>query len=662
MKHRINNNIIKFFALVLAALAMSACQNDGDTVSLNVEIDQFPHQHKTYIDNEYYTCWSNGDQISINGTAHPIVIDGNRCRVNNITIQNSYTAVTPASLTSTSATVQDQVIAGLRLPSSYTHSSTNIPVVMAAYLGSQTGTISFHNACIVLQLNIANNYSRTLRLADIQVSDDLAPLSGLFDITGLDNNTPALVAQSGNDTTHSVTIQPDAANPIDLTQGGTTTVYVVLPPTDNYANNKFTITVNAVDYQSATQGTIIHYQFQHSQADNASGAIPRNTLLPITIPLDSPHTTVLHGLGTSDNPYLIQQKDDLYAMSRLVNSGFDPVGLGEPFASSYYRLTSDLFFESSDPELVPIGTALNNFTGHFDGGTSYHQIWNLRVSGTDCVGLFGHISNGASIKNLNIRSIQLTASATNAMIGSFCGHADRSIIDRCAVDHTVTINCPNASTAYIGGIVGNLAADRQDASSLYNCYNSCQLSVTGNGNLHVGGIAGRLFNSAIVNAYIQTAQINAPSAAVGGIAARSDGASSIINCYKGKIQTTLQGATGRVGDICSYIGPNTHILYCYYPSQLYATGNPTPSLLSNNLLYNSYLHASPNSVDGLTTLTDYLQFYVNTFANNSSVSLCDWQGYTSASGIPDIAPANETTDHAPYLDFSLSSKSHPTRK
>jgi len=175
MKHRINNNIIKFFALALAALAMSACQNDGDTVSLNVEIDQFPHQHKTYIDNEYYTCWADGDQISINGTAHPIVIDGNRCRVNNITIQNSYTAVTPASLASTSATVQDQVISGLRLPSSYTHSSTNIPVVMAAYLGSQTGTISFHNACIVLQLNISNNYSRTLRLATYRSATTLHP-------------------------------------------------------------------------------------------------------------------------------------------------------------------------------------------------------------------------------------------------------------------------------------------------------------------------------------------------------------------------------------------------------------------------------------------------------------------------------------------------------
>lgn len=617
MKHNIYQTL-RIFSLTMVALTMAACQEDGDTVSLNVEIDQFANSHKTYIDSEHYTCWTNGDNISINGVSHPIVIDGDRCRVNNIATQNTYTAVTPASLTTSTSTVQNQVISGLRLPASYTYPSTTVPVVMAAYLNAPSGTIRFHNACIVLQLNIANNYSRTLRLADIRVSDNLAPLSGMFDISGLDNEAPALMAQSGNDTTHSVTLLPNADNPVDLATSTYTTVYVVLPPTDAYQNNKFTITINAVDYLSATEGTIIQYQFQHQQSTEAMGNIPRNTMLPISISLDSPHTTVLHGLGTETTPYLIQQREDLYAMSRLVNSGFIPVGLGEPFASAYYQLNSDLSLSTSDPALEPIGNALNNFTGHFDGGL--HRISNLHVAGDECAGLFGHISNGATLKRTVLENIHLSATADNAMVGALCGHADRSVIDRCAIEGSASITCSNATVAYIGGIVGNLAADRKDASFLYNCYNSCQLTVSGSGNYQVGGIAGRMFNSTILNAYIQSAQISTTNASVGGIASRTDGESSIINCYTGNVNTTLTGAAGRVGDICSSLGSNSQLVYCYYPSMLYATGNPSSDQLSNNNQYISYNSAYGDGA----ALADLLQYYVDHISRSSTFSLCSW--------------------------------------
>lgn len=617
MKHNIYQ-ILKLFTLAIAAVAMSACQKDGDTVSLNVEIDQFANMHKTFIDSEHYTCWTNGDNICINGESHPIVINGSSCRVNNITTQSTYTAVTPANLITSTSTVQDQVITGLRLQSSYTHSSTTVPVVMAAYLGAQSGTISFHNACMVLQLNIANNYPRTLRLADIKVSDNLAPLSGLFDISGLDNGEPALVAQSGADTTHSVTILPDGSNPVDLATGTYTTVYVVLPPTDAYTNNKFTITINAVDYQSATAGTIVQYQFKHQQAENASGAISRNTLVPISIPLDSPHTTVLHGLGTRENPYRIQQKEDLYAMCRLVNSGFEPVGLGEPFATAYYQVESDLSFSASDPTIEPIGNAMNNFTGHFNG--CIHRISNLSVSGDECAGLFGHISNGATIKRTIVENVHLSTSEGSVMVGALCGHADRAVIDSCAIVGTANVTCNNATVAYIGGIVGNLAADRIDASFLYNCYNSCQFTVSGSGNYQVGGIAGRLFNSTIINSYIQSAQIGTTNASVGGIVGRTDGESSIINCYKGNVNTTLTGASGRVGDICSSLSSSSKLVYCYYPSQLYATGTPTTSQLSNNNQYIDYTNAFG---DG-SLLKDHLQFYVDHFSLSAYFSLCTW--------------------------------------
>lgn len=56
----------------------------------------------------------------------------------------------------------------------------------------------------------------------------------------------------------------------------------------------------------------------------------------------------------------------------------------------------------TDAKVSPVGTKDHPYTGRFNGNG--HTIKNLKMEGTDCVGLFGYVAPGAVIKNLIIDS------------------------------------------------------------------------------------------------------------------------------------------------------------------------------------------------------------------------------------------------------------------
>lgn len=610
--------------MLLASLVAAGCQKDETAVTLKAVTEHLKSADKSFIDNDRFTCWSNGDVVWINDNCYAVNIADGECTISGIPRSDAgYVAFYPASLATDNTVATGSAITNLCLPDVYTYREGEVPVVMAAYLNSATGAIAFHNACMVLQLNLYNNHTCSLRIASIRISNTHAPLSGMFQITGLNGDVPALSAQGDNRKNMSVKI--DDTSPITIAPGGNATVYVVLPPTDAYPYNRFTVEVDAVDPSSSGSNFTL-YQFTHRQSDNVSGCFQRNMLVPINIQLNSPHTVTLKGQGTANNPYQISSYDDLAAMERLVNMGYAPIGAScQPFASAYYRMTNNIDAWGR-PALHPIGTYANNFTGHFDGDGNY--IDGLHIEGEECVGLFGYISHGAVIRRLELDGIYLTATDVNTVFaGNVCGHADGATIDRC-YSSAMDLTC-SAANAYIGYVVGEMTGERGCRGVVSNCYSGYGImgvSIPQDNNAYFfGGVVGHLVNSTVVNAYIiDLSFVYVPDSYIGGIVGCADGDSYIVNCYAGYVYWLQSVVPGKTADICAVVGSQCHINYCYYHENLFAVGAPPVTNTLNNLKYISYRQAAAEPSGGRITLTDYLQYYVDRWGHSFSTTLCPW--------------------------------------
>lgn len=570
-----------WMVVVLASNTFTACNKDEDgQVTLKVNSEQYYGIGKAYVDEDLFTCWSNGDAVRINGEEKNIVIstvnNQTSCYIYNVNPAESYWSIFPSSVASGASYASSGTINGIVLPASQPYTVYDgkqmVPTVMTAYLGSTTGTISYHNACIALQLTLTNNYSRDLLLNDVRVSTSHAPLNGSFSITGVDGNEPTLVWASGNTVAEAnkrmeLTFGSDG---LSLPSGQEVTLFVILPPTDNYPDNKFTIGVTATDGADNSNGVTV-YEFSHTQSSSANGAFERNKLVPIHIMLNDPHTLVLKGLGTTANPYHIYTPEDLQSMQHLVAMGYEPIGNGTAFASAYYQLMNDISL--AEALSGPIGTASSNFTGHFDG--QGHTLSNLSVN----AGLFGYISEGATIQNLTVDGATISMAET-AVGGVICAMASKAVVDHCQVTGVVSFANMPASAAYVGGIVGNAVSTTTGTTQVSNCHNGAQLSVQGSTAAHrVGGIVGRLLNSSVYNSYTMlnttTANayvISAANACVGGIVGRMDGDAYVVNCYYG-LYDNISGTAGCYADICGEIGSDARVQQSYYRDGIFAKGD-----------------------------------------------------------------------------------------
>ena len=626
-------------ALVGGSVLLGACSKEEDgNVTLRVNTEHYRGVGKAFVDEQLFTCWSNNDAVQINGTEKTIFINtvGNEttCYINGVTPAESYWSIFPSSI-ATNATYSNGTIEGLTLPATQSYTVVDgkqmVPTVMTAYLGSRTGTISYHNACIALMITLHNNYSKTLLLNTVEVSDDQAPLNGAFRITGADGQTPALQWAGGTVAEANKRLTMDfGTQGLRLPVAGQVTFFVILPPTDGYTNNKFTIGVTATDDVANANGVTV-YSFSHTQGSAANGTFARNQLAPIAISLNDPHTMVLKGLGTTDNPYQISTPQDLQSMQKLVSMGYEPIVNAQPFASATYQLMQDIDM-TNNVLLGPIGTESNHFTGLFDGQN--HTLSNPKMP----QGLFGHVS-GATIKDLKVNGA--TVHIVNATAGGvICARASKSVIDHCQVTGTVRFDSMPVTATYIGTIVGDVVSTSSGTSVVRNCHAGAQMTVDGATAAHrVGGIAGHLLNSALYNSYtlLNTAAstshvIVAANAYVGGIVGRMDGDAYVVNCYYG-LNDNIDGTNGHYADICGEMGGDAKLSKCYYRDQVSAIGTYDPDNLSG---VSKYTH------DGTAYRYQVNTTHVGTLLNQtvttlgSNAMLNTWTEPTSTSQAPTL--------------------------
>ncbi len=197
-------------------------------------------------------------------------------------------------------------------------------------------------------------------------------------------------------------------------------------------------------------------------------------ITPINIEIN-PSMAFSGGEGTEDNPYLIANEDDFFAL--LANEG------DVNYFEQHFRLINDLNFKGRTSSLKPLGTLGSPFKGTFDGDG--HAVsgfalgkGNIVVSNDDHYGGFFGTLDGGAVKNLTLASpsiaVDLTAEdsglaatkmvAAGALVGYSkgsssvynCKITNPSIsIDRGTYSYTeIAPFYENASEFYVGGAIG----------------------------------------------------------------------------------------------------------------------------------------------------------------------------------------------------------------
>lgn len=203
--------------------------------------------------------------------------------------------------------------------------------------------------------------------------------------------------------------------------------------------------------------------------------------------------TTWDGSGTETDPYLIQDTNDFKKIDNGISGNF--------YAGKYFKQTADLNFGNMGTKEQSF---IRIFAGNYDGNgksISYNGTFAGQRHGTadnqpdqhynndghGDYGLFGRVTNGGTIKNLNVNAqIVFTAKegAANANMnaGLLCGHLDNGTISYCNVTGEVAsqINASNGG----GGDVGLLCGQSEGREK----YCTGAGTVTGHG--WVGGLIG----------------------------------------------------------------------------------------------------------------------------------------------------------------------------
>ena len=235
----------------------------------------------------------------------------------------------------------------------------------------------------------------------------------------------------------------------------------------------------------------------------------------------------LKGEGTSENPYLISDMNELGAINHYDKT-------------AYYRLEksidlSDIYWSTA---------AIPYLDGTFDGNDL--AVSNLTIDGYKYLGLFGLLTSDANVFSLGVTDVNIagTDSETGALAGYNIGN-----VTNCYSTGTIGENASR-----IGGLVGENFAE----ASIICCYSTG--NVTGWNS--VGGLVGRN-NQAYIMQSFSTGNVSGGSQ-TGGLVGTAFDVGTIIQSY----------STGNVSG-SSYVGG---LLGCNYENsiiQCYSTGAVT---------------------------------------------------------------------------------------
>ena len=304
-----------------------------------------------------------------------------------------------------------------------------------------------------------------------------------------------------------------------------------------------------------------------------------------------PTLVVLSAAGTSGNPFLVNNKDDLQHVGKPTTSGsYDGWTL-----SAHYKQEADIDLSS-----VTNWTSIGNnstygnssrFTGSYDG--NHKKISKLKIYAptSDYQGLFGYISGDGTttgiVKNLGLVDAEITGKSN---VGGVVGYNDRGTVKSCYATGSVV------ATGGLGGVVGI-----NYYGTIQNCYATSDVS----GDYFTGGLVGQNIGSTVENCFATGDVVGTGS--LGGVVGYNS--STVKNCY----------ATGNVvgTDNISYTGGVVGDNNGGTVENCYATGSVTGTVRTGGVVGDNYTAILQNSVAFGSSFTSVTTPFVGRVAGNS---------------------------------------------
>jgi hypothetical protein len=355
------------------------------------------------------------------------------------------------------------------------------------------------------------------------------------------------------------------------------------------------------------------------------------------------------GSGTSADPYLIDNLQNLYWIAEQTNTGNN-------FSEKYFLQTTNI--DASETETwfcglgwQPIGNNVTPFKGSYDGGCFAIESLSINRTTENYLGLFGK-TDGAEIQKLRLMNFDITG---NSIVGSLAGHitntTDVQYID--AVNVNIYL-----SGSYGGGMIGQA----RDNSTIYRCSSSGELSKDGAYVTNwIGGLIGALSNSALVEeCYSLTNVTSMLHNDYGGLVGVVWTGGIIKNSYaRGSVIGTWAVAGGFVSDNQTGNISNSYSTGLVSAPQLYVggfVGRNHSGIYANNFWdketsnQNTSAGATGKTTEEMKTLTTFTNAgwnFENVWAmdgvTNDGYPALKWQLQPAADAGPDATIADNET-------------------
>ena len=259
-----------------------------------------------------------------------------------------------------------------------------------------------------------------------------------------------------------------------------------------------------------------------------------------------------------DGSYTVTTADGLKNVAKLVNE--------EGKTDINITLDTDLTLTG---DWTPIGDNNNQYTGTFDGGD--HTITGLTVTGSnEYAGLFGRINDAGKVKNVVLKSVQITSDNSSGYVGGVAGWSYGKI-ENCSVSGSVS---GSGSSSDVGGVVGyqmggsitgcsssatvkgtqragGMAGVTNSGASLTGCYATGDVTVENDGTdtYFAGGVVGSNGSSCTLKACYAWGSVTGSGSGTvytGGVTGSND-LGTLTACYHAK--GTVKGSDGATGGV-----------------------------------------------------------------------------------------------------------------
>lgn len=544
MNLKTNNAMKKFIPMaMLCLIAAAACtknefepqNNEGRTV-LTVEL---PGATKTVLgdaeDGVRPVLWSNGDKISVNGTAsEALEIEGKAAAADfviNDELTAPYSIIYPASMVkefkdgSTVITLPSQQ----KATSGDNIVSGSLP--MAGY--STTLSAKMGQLCGILGIRLkAGSGTGLIRYIEVTATGG-EPVSGDFSVD-FQNCTLSSEAQGVN----VIRMEVQKAIPAE-----SASAFNVILPAGVYTEG---FSVKVVDENGS------------AMVRNIGG----NRELEAGKLMQMPELTFEP--NGEEKGVEIATPEDWNAFATAYNAGKYP-------DSQIATITADLDFSSVSDDFVTLGLrngakqfpengAAKYFAGTLNGNGK--KILNLKTD----VPFIQSIGTGALVQDINIdKTCSFTpwyGGEKQLEFGSLIGYCSEGTVKNCTSEATVTVSqcnsIANKAPLYIGGLIG-----RNRSASISDCTSAATIEadatyvtdVASRTSLYIGGFTGYCSNpDGVIENCINTGNISVSSTAlnilIGGICARAS-AGTIKGCTNSGAIIVSTGRTS--GDPCKFI-------------------------------------------------------------------------------------------------------------